>query len=428
MSVRRKLKMFVESINRSSSVSDLAETAWLIGDSSLHTAIYKGNEQELQILVNNINPAERLNTFLLKNRNSFTLLDEAVNERNASVVKFVLNSLPDDNDRFLLIQSRGCRGWTTLHRAVQTQNESVLKAILNSVAPACRKDLVEIPDRNGSIILLQSLLLADHSMFKCILSALPLDHSPLRWKDADGNSILHLVALKQNAELLQWILEREPKPEVRLKLIKSVDEDGRNLMHIAAENSDIKTVRCILGLLESPNMKFDLLWTRDKYSRTVIHYAAKTDDDFSSNNIIAKLTDKFKGHHTSIIESLLDAVPLPQRIALLKIQDCLGSTALHEAQRIHNTHAISVILKSVDVASVHHLWQQSTITSAEQGGHSFTTPGDNTSDEGKSFVVYFLCAKFVTISRECMACFVTFELCIKSSRINLPRLSVNLHC
>ena len=120
MSVRRKLKMFVESINRSSSVSDLAETAWLIGDSSLHTAIYKGNEQELQILVNNINPAERLNTFLLKNRNSFTLLDEAVNERNSSVVKFVLNSLPDDNDRFLLIQSRGCRGWTTLHRAVQT--------------------------------------------------------------------------------------------------------------------------------------------------------------------------------------------------------------------------------------------------------------------------------------------------------------------
>ncbi|XP_067939081.1 uncharacterized protein [Watersipora subatra] len=322
----------------------------------MHILVYKEWVNELQGLIDIIPAEKRLSQYLKRNQNGFTPLDEAIDRRSRTMSRCILDSLRNDGEKLNLLKAQSKRGWTALHRAVYKNDEELVRILLRTIPPALRKNLTSTVDSQGESFLQKSLSYFDSKVFKCILSLLS-DNSPgvekreresrrelLLRKDRRGNTILHIITMKGNLDLFTYVMRQEKLGE-RLKLMKASDNDGRTLLHIAAENEDDRMVRCIFDLLRSNKRRFDLLYIADGRTQTALHYAARTDGLSNSN----------KG--VSMLATMLYAVAVSQRVVLLGRKDREQNTALHEAIRVKNAHAISTIVESVEPSALTILLQ-----------------------------------------------------------------------
>ena len=343
----------------SEKAKELSKTMEKLGDTPLHIIIYKKWGNELQSFIETIPADKRLSEYLICNRNGINPLEEAIDQGNREMTRRILNSLRDDEEKLMLLKTANSRGWTVLHRAIYKNDEELVRVLLRTIPPTYRKDLALTTDSGGSSFLLKSSSLPDAKTFKCILSLIFDDvaangkrqreclHELLLWKDKEGNTILHNIAMKGNSELLTYAVSLEKCCHNRLKLIRSADEGGRTLLHVAVENANEKMVTCIFDLLRINNQAdglwFDLLYTTDMRSQTALHYAARTR---GTNN----------GRETmSMLATMLHALTFGERITLLEKQDRERNTALHEAIRVKNTPAIRMIVESVDPTALNIL-------------------------------------------------------------------------
>ncbi|XP_067937054.1 putative ankyrin repeat protein RBE_0921 [Watersipora subatra] len=287
----------------------------------------------------------------------YTGYTEAVDQGNKVVTQIILNSLKKDEEKLLLLKTAKKRGETVLHRAVGKRDESLVRALLDTLPPALSKDCLLTAHFQGCCLLRKALQFPDTKMFRYILSLMSDNGADdgtknvkkyvelLVRRDKDGNTILHIIAMKGNSQLLNHIIKQEQCSINRQRLIKVSDSYGCTLLHVAVENTDVDLIRCIFKRLKLKKWRFDLLYAVDKRAQTALHYAARTERIGNSNK------------EKSMLATMLQAVTSSQRVTLLQMEDMAKNTALQEAIRVNNTLGISTIVGSVGQVSLNMMLQ-----------------------------------------------------------------------
>ena len=199
-------------------------------DAKLKEAATLGNVSYLKEALN----SKPINYFLLSTENGYNIFHIAVRFQREAFINEAIQTLPEENLRFLLSQLENSLHWNPLHFAAFQGNQGpiqftriLFENLMDDLNPACPFPWL-MRDKDGNTPFHLAL---KNKFWECANLILQIDEKSIcNILDKEGNTSLFLAV-------------RQGLPEVALQILKSnacirvLGQDGLNPLHILAEKS-----------------------------------------------------------------------------------------------------------------------------------------------------------------------------------------------
>uniref|UniRef100_UPI00358F2F97 ankyrin repeat and death domain-containing protein 1A-like isoform X2 n=1 Tax=Myxine glutinosa TaxID=7769 RepID=UPI00358F2F97 len=288
----------------------------LSGQTALHWAVGSGNDEVVNILMQNKANAD------LQDKYGMNSLHLAAWFGHLEILRHLVMSGGD-------ISRRNMNGYSLLHCAVRQGHLPIIKYIVEDLFSLKPKDVT----KDGKT----SFLLAAEYGHADVLSFL-MNHG-LKLSDVDtaGNTILHLAAKNGYSHVMEELFfpdEESEQQRITKKLIDAKNENGDATLHVAAENGHTECVRL---LLESDAVcQINIC---NKENRIALHLAVKNGNEKLARLLIDKgieLDAQDEKQKTCLHLAAENNLPIMIKFLLqkgcnMRIVDDRGQTALHLA-------------------------------------------------------------------------------------------------
>ncbi|PAA51153.1 hypothetical protein BOX15_Mlig023503g4, partial [Macrostomum lignano] len=308
------------------------------GDLPLHVAALRQDEKSMEFIRNSAGPE----CFELTGQFNRTIVHMAAqNEHSSSALMWLVKQIGPD-----CLSVLDSDGNTPVHLAAWKQDEASMRFIKEQLGTDC---FVQRGEMQRTAVHMSALNVASNSAFKWLVCE--CGPGSLTEKDTESNTPVHLAALRQGEDSMQFI-----NAQLGSQVFLIEGNNGGTSVNFAAENCISKSALAWCARELDPKC----LLVKDSFGRMPIHLAALHQDEHSMQLLVSSLgrdcltlpgeMQRTAVHYAALNSSSSSALRwIVGQLGpdCLKLTDSEGSMALHLAAQVQGVDSLSLILDSL---------------------------------------------------------------------------------